>query len=64
VPGACKGQEKVSEPLELELGCEPPVGADALNPGPLEEQPVLFTTEPLFWPTVNFKESHVCGSSV
>ena len=27
-------------------GCEPPCGCWELNSGPLEEQPVLFTTEP------------------
>ena len=29
-------------------GCEPPCGYGELNPGPLEEQPVLLTTDPLF----------------
>ena len=27
-------------------GCEPPCGCWELNSGPLEEQPVLLTTEP------------------
>jgi hypothetical protein len=38
---------RLSEPLELELlsGCEPPCGCRELNPRPLEEQPVLLTTE-------------------
>ena len=38
---------RLSEPLELELlsGCEPPCGCRELNPRPLEEQPVLWTTE-------------------
>ena len=29
-------------------GCEPPGGCWKLNSGPLEEQPVLLTTEPSF----------------
>lgn len=43
---------RLSEPLELELlsGCEPPCGCRELNPRPLEEQPVLLTTEPSLQP--------------
>ena len=37
------------DPLELEShGCEPPCGCWKLNPSPLQEQPVLFTSEPLY----------------
>ena len=41
-------QERVSEPLELELQMvvTSHVGAGNLNPGPLEEQTVLLTTKP------------------
>jgi hypothetical protein len=31
-------------------GCEPPCGCWELNSGPLEEQPVLLTTEPSLQP--------------
>ncbi|EGW01477.1 E3 ubiquitin-protein ligase NEDD4 [Cricetulus griseus] len=31
-------------------GCEPPYGCWELNPGPLEEQPVLLTSEPSLQP--------------
>jgi hypothetical protein len=31
-------------------GCEPPWGCWELNTGPLEEQPVLLTTEPSLQP--------------
>ena len=41
----------VSDPLKLELdSCELPSGCQELNWGPLEEQPVLLTTEPSFQP--------------
>jgi hypothetical protein len=38
----------VWDPLELEVtdSCEPPCGCWELNPGPLEEQPVVLTIEP------------------
>ncbi|KAM7329170.1 hypothetical protein ACRRTK_010783 [Alexandromys fortis] len=32
-------------------GCEPPCGCWELNSGPLEEQPVLLTSEPSLQPT-------------
>ena len=33
-------------------GCEPPYGCWELNSGPLEEQPVLLTSEPSLQPPV------------
>jgi len=40
-----------SDPLELNLqSCDLLCGSWDLNPGPLEEQPVLFTAMPLFSP--------------
>jgi len=36
--------------LELTDGCEPPCGCWELNPGPLEEQPVLLTDKPSLQP--------------
>ena len=35
-------------------GCELPCGCWELNPGPLEEQPVLVTTEPSLQPNLKF----------
>ncbi|CAO2635553.1 hypothetical protein LEMLEM_LOCUS23157, partial [Lemmus lemmus] len=35
-------------------GCEPPYGCWKLNSGPLEEQPVLLTTEHLSSPQIDF----------
>jgi hypothetical protein len=35
-------------------GCEPPCDCWDLNSGPLEEQPVLLTTEPFLQPNNNF----------
>ena len=43
---ALRGQKRVSNPLELPCGCW------ELYPGPLEEQPVLITTEPLLQPFI------------
>jgi hypothetical protein len=37
-------QKRASDPIAD--GCEPPCGCWELNSGPLEEQPVLLTTEP------------------
>ena len=37
---------KMTNPLELLDGCEMPCGCLELNQGPLEEKPVLLTTEP------------------
>lgn len=39
---AHEGQNKASDPLELELGggCYPSCGCGGLNTGPLQEQPV------------------------
>jgi hypothetical protein len=36
--------------LEVTDGCKLPCGYWGLNPGPLEEQPVLLTTEPSLQP--------------
>jgi hypothetical protein len=33
-------------------GCEPPYGCKESNPGPLQEQPVLLTSEPSLQPCV------------
>lgn len=42
-------RQEVSEPLRLELhACEPPCGSRELNPGRLEEQPVLLSSPCLF----------------
>ena len=38
------------EPDQIIHGCEPPYGCWELKSGPLEEQPVLLTTEPPFQP--------------
>lgn len=47
VPGACSGQKKASDPLELELGmAESQCGCWELSPGPLQEQLALLTAEP------------------
>ena len=53
VPGTCGSQKGAPDLLELELtdSCELPCGCLELNPGPLEEQPMLFTTEPSPQPT-------------
>lgn len=40
IAGACRGQQRVSEPCYL------PRGSRALNPGPLKEQHMLLGTEP------------------
>lgn len=49
VPGAQGSQKEVSEPLEpVPDGCEQTCRCWELNPGLLEEQPVLLTTEPCF----------------
>jgi hypothetical protein len=41
--------ERASDPLELVTdACEPPCECWELNPGPLEDQLVLLTTEPSF----------------
>ena len=46
---ACRGQRRR---LSISDGCEPPGGCWELNSGPLEEQPVLLTTEPSLQPLV------------
>jgi hypothetical protein len=43
-PGACRGQKRVPDCLKL------PRGSWELNPGPLEEQSVLFIAESSFQP--------------
>lgn len=47
------GQKKVLGPLELKFSL-PPCGCWELNTGPLEEQPVLLTTEPCLWLQAHF----------
>lgn len=47
------GQKRVSDPLGLEL----PSVCWELNPGPVEEQPVLLTTEPSLQPCLIFFQS-------
>jgi hypothetical protein len=42
------GQKRASDPIAD--GCEPPCGCWELNSGPLEEQPVLLTSEPSLQP--------------
>jgi hypothetical protein len=41
-------QKRASDPITD--GCEPPCGCWEVNSGPLEEQPVLLTTEPSLQP--------------
>jgi hypothetical protein len=41
------------------MGCEPPCGSWELNSGPLEEQAVLFTTEPPLQPPFLFLSGHL-----
>jgi len=45
-------------------GCEPPCGCWELNSGPLEEQPVLLTTEPSLQPLPSFFQCQVSKVSV
>ena len=47
--GARRGQKRTWDPLELELQIVVSLtyGCWELNPGPLEEQPVLLTDDPL-----------------
>ena len=42
------GQKRAPDPITG--GCEPPCGCWELNSGPLEEQPVLLTSEPSLQP--------------
>lgn len=46
------GQKRVSDPSRpgVTEGCELPCGCWELNPGPLQEQPVLLATEPSLQP--------------
>ena len=44
-----KLEEHVSSETGVMDGCEPPCGSWELNPGSLEEQPVLLTTEPFLY---------------
>lgn len=51
VPGTHKSQKKVSDLLELETAdCKLPVRCWESNPGPVEEEPVLFTAGPSLQP--------------
>ena len=49
MPGAQEGQKKAPGTRITDV-CEPPYGYRELNPGPLEDQPVLSTTELSFQP--------------
>ena len=40
----------ISEDTGVTEGCELPCGCSELNLGPLEEQPVLLTDKPTFYP--------------
>ena len=42
----CLCEDVRSPGIGVKDGCEPPCGCRELNPGPLEEQPVLLTAEP------------------
>jgi len=44
--------ERASDPITD--GCEPPCGCWDLNSGPLEEQSVLLTTEPILQLLISF----------
>jgi len=44
---ACKPEEGTDLIID---GCEPPCGGWELNSGPLEDQPVLLTSEPSLQP--------------
>lgn len=50
LPGAFKGRKRVSDLLDLELqvGVESSCGFLKKNPGPLQDQQVLLSTEPYF----------------
>lgn len=56
-PDAHKGEKKESDSRMLELGngCEPSCGCWEPNPSPLQEQPVLLTTELSLQPPVILK---------
>ena len=62
VPGACGGQKKASDPLELELqkvvSCRR--GCRELGPGSLEEQPVLLIIERSPQPLIMLSSSRTC----
>ena len=45
-------------------GCEPPCSCWELNPGPLEEQSVLLTTEPSLQPSLFISYSRLAGSMI
>jgi hypothetical protein len=53
VSGACKDQVRRTG-TGVVNGCEPVCGCWELNPGPLQEQPVLLTAEPSFPPSFVF----------
>jgi hypothetical protein len=51
VPGACRGQKRMSGLLELDLqtGCEPPCGYWDLKPGPCRVVVAAHTFNPSTW---------------
>ena len=54
VYSVCGGQKRVADCRELQLGMVVSYYVSAGNhPGPLEEQPVLLTTEPSLRPQIN-----------
>ena len=54
VPGK-SGKDSGSPASGVTDGCELPCGCWESNPGPLEEQPVLLTTEPALQPLLTGK---------
>ena len=48
------GQKRAPDPITD--GCEPPGGCWELNSRPLEEQAMLFTTEPSLQPPIPFSD--------
>lgn len=61
VPGTHKSQKKVSDLLELETAdCKLPVRCWESNPGPVEEEPVLFTAVPSLQPEGGGGKNFIC----
>ena len=59
VGALCACLKRALDPLELELdSCELPLRAQAMNPDPLEEQPVLLSAEPLTPPLALQSAAH------
>ena len=60
MPVACTDQKRASGPLGVTVVSHH-VGAGSQTVGPLEEQPVLLTTEPSSWP-LYVRVCFVCDS--